>query len=252
MKIANATIIDRAENLEQLLAQLATTSIAIPETHGRQRKDAVERWAACRLLAALPYGNRLAFPLSMQQRDKPDFVIYAGAVNIGLEATIAMSSNYAKCVVLRDEEYPDTLIDMGLFRRGAPELSKDQMREILASGRLSSPPFAGDSMERDWAASIDDRVADKLAKIRSPGFNRHDENWLIIHDNLPMPSYGLDLGVELLMPLLEARASGGITFDEIFIEHTDTMVCIRKNEATSLQIPDLWKSITPPAIEARA
>ncbi len=241
METATSTmVIDQAENLDQLLAQLGATPIAIPAGHGRQRSEAVERWAARRLLAALGPDGRLAFPLSMRKREKPDFLIEAGADRIGLEATLATSPGFAKCRVLRDEEFPDALIDMGLFRSGAPELTKDGMRAALASGKLSGPPYMGNSLERDWAAHIESRIVEKQAKLGNADFGRYDKNWLVIHDILPC--YSLDEGVDLLMPMLEARWSNGGMFDEVFVEHTDVIVCISKAGVTGLPIPDLWSS----------
>lgn len=242
MKTATSkNVINQAENLNQLLAQLGATPIAIPAGHGRQRSEAVERWTAHRLLAALGQGNRLAFPLSMRKQEKPDFFIEAGAGRIGLEATIATSPNFAKCRVLRDEEFPDAFIDMGLFRSGTPELTKDEMRAVLASGKLSGPPYMGNSLERDWAVHIESRITDKQAKLGNPDFSRYDKNWLVIHDILPC--YSLDDGVDLLMPMLEARWSNGRMFDEIFIEHTEVIVCISQAGVTGrLPIPDLWGS----------
>jgi len=233
-------IINQAENPKQLCEQLAAIKIDIHAVHGRQRKKEVERWTACRLLAALAHTSQLSFSVSVQHEDRPDFRILTASGEVGLEATTAMSENYAECIVLRDKEFPGALINMGRFLWGTRKMTKDEMRAMLESGKLSGPPLRDGKLECNWASYICSCVDAKQLTLTKLEFRRYARNWLVIHDNLPLPSYSLMDGSELLMSMLKIRRSGPSMFDEIFIEHTDTILCITKNSVTRLPIPDLW------------
>jgi len=79
--------------------------------------------------------------------------------------------------------------------------------------------WVGDAPEREWALFIKGVVESKLAKLAQDGFEKADENWLSIYDNLPLPNVHLARAIEMLMPLLKEVWTDVPKFDALFIEH---------------------------------
>ena len=107
--------ISSAADTDELFAALRSIDISVPlRTEGRTTHHA-EVWTVCRLLSTLAQAQRLSFPMSLRHRDRPDFLIAAGATKVGVEVTEAISEQYAAYSALAEREFPDTLLEPGIF-----------------------------------------------------------------------------------------------------------------------------------------
>ena len=146
-----------------LRSALQSIDITVPlRTEGRKTGH-TERWIICRLLSTLDKEQRLRFPLSVRHRDKPDFAVVHDSFNVGVEATEAISQQYAAYSALAEREFPDVLLEPGHFRWGSPKRSPDEMRELLGRGRLTASPWVGDRPEREWAQYMETVVSQRYS-----------------------------------------------------------------------------------------
>ena len=225
---------------ESLRDKLQAVDITVPlRTEGRKTAH-TERWVICRLLSTLASCGQLAFPVSVAHRDKPDFLLAQGSRQVGVEATEAISEQYAAFSALAEREFPDVLLDPGHFRWGSPQKSVEEMRDILRHGQLTAPPWAGDRPEEEWALSMESIVRVKLGKLARPDFAKFEENWLAIYHNLPIPNVHLQTASHRLLPKIADVWKGTPAFTRIYIEHGPVILEIQEHGTAHFVLDDLW------------
>lgn len=236
-----AIAISSAADADELFAALRSIDISVPlRTEGRTTHH-TETWTICRLLSTLVQAQRLPFPVSLRHRDRPDSLIAAGAAQIGVEVTEAISEQYAAYSALAEREFLDVLLEPGHFRWGAPKLSVEEMRKLLRQAKLSAKPWMGDRPEQEWALFIQSVVDAKLIKLAKPEFGKFKLNWLSIYDNLLLPNVHLEKGIHFLRPLLQERWFRSPCFNTIYIEHGPIIAEISMTETNRLVLQDLWE-----------
>lgn len=219
---------------------LQTIDITVPlRTEGRKTFDA-ERWVICRLLSTLNQHQRLVFPLSLAHRDKPDFLVTQSSFQVGVEATEAISKQYAAFSAIAEREFPGVPREPSHFKWGSPRKTAEEMREILRQGRLTGRPWMGDRPEREWALYMESIVRDKVEKLKQVDYVKFAETWLAIYDNLALPDVDLQRAVGRLRPLIADAWSQLPTFQRIYIEHDRFMVELNQGSAKYLVIENLW------------
>lgn len=223
-----------------LLATLRATDISVPLRTDGRKTDHTETWVAARLLSTLTAATHISFPVAIVHREKPDFLCHFGASEIGIEVTEAVSKSYAAYCALAEREFPGVFLDPGHFRWGEPDMPVGQMRKLLRENRLTSEGWAGDRPEQEWALFIQSAIAVKAAKLARPDFDKFEQNWLAIYDNLPLPHVYLAKAVEFLMPLLHEGWTRQPRFDAIFIEHGPVIVRVTQTGSKHLRVNDLW------------
>ena len=187
---------------QELIERLKNIAISVPlRTEGRKTQH-TETWSISKLLATLSKYDEVSFPLSLIHRDKPDYLVYSGDLKIGVEVTESIPQKYAEFCALAELEFPNTVFDIGHFRWDSSEITQNQMREILANPLITSAGWAGDSAEREWALFVQKSVCRKLAKLAHSDFEKFDQNWLTVYDNLPIPNINLQVAISFLQPLL--------------------------------------------------
>lgn len=225
---------------QELIDQLKNIDISVPlRTEGRKSHH-TEIWSITRLLATLSNYHKLPFPFSLNHRDKPDFLINSGCSIIGIEITESIPQKYAEFCVLAEREFPDAVFDIGHFRWDMEILTKNEMRTILANPRITSSGWAGCSAEREWALFIRKSIDAKLAKLANEGFDKFNQNWLSIYDNLPIPNINLEQAIVFLNDSLKDCWRINTSFDAIFIEHGSVIVEITADSSNHLKLNDVW------------
>jgi hypothetical protein len=236
MPINISSVVDKT----QLHSELRGIDISMPlRTEGRT-KDHTETWIICRLLATLSESNCFCFPLSLEHRERPDFLLFIGPTQVGVEVTESVSEQYVAYSKLAEREFPDVWLQPGHFRFGAPKITVDQMRFLLGQTQFTSPPWEGDSPEREWASKIYSVIDSKLTKLEKPDFSKFDENWLAIYDNLPLPYIELDKALRFLHPMLETCWSCNPAFTLVFIEHGPVILGLSCTGTRNFVLHDLW------------
>lgn len=232
--------IDLISSDAELFAALRQVDISVPGRIEGRTTHHTETWTICRLLSTLAKATLLDFPASVTHRDRPDFLIQTGRTKVGVEATEAISEQYAAYCALAEREFPEVFLEPAHFRWGAPKLSVEDMRELLRQSQLSSDGWSGGRSEQEWALFIQSIVDTKLAKLAHPEFAKFDQNWLSIYDNLPLPHIHLDKAITFLRPLLQDRWSRIPSFETLFIEHGPVVARITANSSDHLVLNDLW------------
>ena len=230
-----------AHDKQQLFGVLAGVDIYVPaRTKGRKTTHA-ETWTICRLLATLAEAERVAFPVALAHRDRPDFLLGAGGVSIGVEVTEAISPQYAAYCALAEREFPGVWLEPAHFRWGAPELTVSDMRELLRQSQLTSEGWSGDAAEEEWAQFIVSVLDTKLSKLANPKFDKFEQNWLSIYDNLPLPNVHLAKAISKLRESITDRWKMRPSFGTIYVEHGPVIVEITEDAAVHHVLRDLWQ-----------
>jgi len=139
------------------------------------------------------FGKKLNHPTMVIHRDRPDFLLAAVDGSIGVEVTEAVSENTVRMDVLRESE-PDlsgVLNDENLvyFARKA-SVDEDKiypcdLRDMIRAN-CAGDGWVGDGAE-GWATAIAHFAQIKSETALKSGFERFDQNWLLIYDNWNEP-----------------------------------------------------------------
>ena len=173
-----------AASLSELRDNLRANDVRVPVRTKRRTCVLNEReiWVACRFLATASDKCLLEFPLRVEPGDRPDLVVTMPSGRVGIEITEAVPNDERRVV-----DYSE---DMGLenCRIVPPYCVDDTPRsraeiEKIAKGDGPSLPHMGDSIERNWDKAILHRIAEKVETFTKPGFAKHPNNWLLVHDN---------------------------------------------------------------------
>jgi hypothetical protein len=233
-------MIPLVENKSALLRALRDVDIGVPRRADGRRTDHTERWTMCRLLATLATADRVTYPTKVLHRDKPDFLVGMGDLEIGVEATEACSSEFAHYQVIADEEFDQVVLDPGHFRHGVAARTRAQKLELLRQDALTSPPWEGDSPEREWASWMNDLILCKLERLDSPEFDKFHENWLAVYDNLALPLLDQKNAAKMLAQQIGAIWDREPSFDLIFIEHSGYVVRMSAAGSEFAPLNDVW------------
>ena len=167
-------------------------------------------------------------------------MIRTAGEGIGVEATEAVSEQYAAYSALAEREFPDALLQPDHFRWDAPKRSIAEMRGLLKQTELTGDGWGGNGPEREWALWVQSIVNVKLEKLAKPQFEKFDKNWLAIYDNLPVPTWNLAEAIGFLRPLIEPCWSRDPRFDALFIEHGPVIARITEHGSVHFVLNDLW------------
>jgi hypothetical protein len=232
--------IENVLNNESLLKVLSETSVEVPLRSEGRRTEHTEKWSLCYLLATLSSKGILAFPLSLEHVDKPDFILKTDGNLTGIEVTESIPSDYAKCCALAERENPDAVIDMSLFKWDSPSKTTKELRDIINSAELMGDGWSGHSAEVEWAHYMNDAIFVKLKKLNNTGYSEFPEYWLSIYDNLPLPNVHAKKAIEFLLSNFSAQWKGERLFSKIFIERGPIIIEIENNKAINHEIIDIW------------
>jgi len=234
--------IHTVQDSKSLLATLRGMDITVPPrgTEGRNRREHVEPNVICRLFATLAKANLLTYPLSLTQREKPDFLSMQGNGCVGVEVSEVIPKGYAHYAAVANEcapEQPSGLLEPGHFRYDLVRTPKE-VRRLLAQTRLTARPFYGNEPEQEWARFMANTINVKLQKLAD--YEKFDENWLALYANLPLPSVNRHKAVDMLRASLADVWVARPTFDAVFIERGAFIIKITPDKSEWFVINDIW------------
>lgn len=230
-----------ASSSEDLLSQLAATDITVPlRTEGRTTEHC-ERYMTARMLATLANTPSLEYPLRVEHRDKPDFVIHYPTKEIGIECIEAVSDEWAHIDAIRERDFPDSAIMLPMLKPGERTLTNVQRIEI-ASGRLCGPPWVGKMAERQWADAISHFVGRKTNKLRAGAYDLSRETWLLIQDEWRVPIHRLEErfeAAELCVAKLDSHCTLP-AFSRIYVADSKWLLRLVPGPIDVQPIQDIW------------
>lgn len=222
----------RAETKAELATLLSEVNVAVPRRSEGRTKEHTERYCMARLLAAIET-DRLEFPLQLNHHDRPDFLISMPGIRIGVEHTEVIPENVAHASFLRDKGHGPEVYFTPHATISEPKKTGAELISEIEADEMGVG-WCGDSFERNWAVAMLHFIQRKEAKALADGFERFDQNWLLLYDSWPGPNLNFNKAVSYLKRLLEA---GKIhAFDSIFIIHTQE-ICEIGVQTKFSQIP---------------
>ncbi len=220
---------------EALLAGLARVDISVPPP-SEQRNRQKEQWAVCRLVSTLAGNDLLTYPLSLLVKsgnESPDAVLSVPSAMIGLELTTTPEREFLDALKKANQKHPEGFL-IETSTRGARFGSPDD-----ETWKFELPPSEGDEPAKVWADLVAQACSKKLRKLSQPSFQIHDKNWLSIYSVNPIASL-INRALSLLVPKLFEVWERTPSFDAIFVEDGDKIICISVDENGIFSVNDLW------------
>jgi hypothetical protein len=231
-----------AESKGQLLNYLISQDTMVPaRTRGRTTRHC-ERRGAFRLLATLATANRLAYPVTLIHRDKPDFLLQFPIRDVGLEFTEAVSQEEAAIDAQAQHMGKSILLFEDQFKKDMPIRTAAQRRQIIENPPRGGPGWGDDRGVPQWVEWIMSFVTKKTDDLAKPDFDKYGNKWLLVYDNLPLPfatdtpKRWTDLTARLPQYFAEA-----CHYDIIFIDSASELAELTPIGYTVRRIVDLWK-----------
>jgi len=228
-----------ANNESELENVLRSIDISMPPRSEGRTKEHTERYAIAHMFSALLGKGYLSYPLELIQRERPDFLLKARGVEIGIEHTEAVPQNEAHKTVLRDKVNGPNVYFISRHQPGeAKKSAKELIEEIQADP--SGPGWAGDSVEREWSEAMLHSVKGKIGTLAIEGFEKFKQNWLLIYDNWGLPALDRKKAAQFLLPkIIEADCFD--SFSTVHIITGDFMYEFSNKGFVRHEINDLWK-----------
>lgn len=169
-------------------------------------------------------------PDSVEETERPDFVLRFANEQIGLEVTSSVYQEYVRGNKLHDSQCPTewtfttNLLDRPL-RRSNDEILADMFNEDSAWKNC-------DQDMRDWQEKVARSLATKRQKLNQSGFRLFDKNWLLICDEpgLANDTFTYDRAWRHLIALFSAPREHPRDFDTVFLLSKRYLFSWRPNE----------------------
>lgn len=231
------TLLD-ANNESELLNALRKIDVQVPLRSEGRTTENVERYAIVHLLSTLAKESAITYPVTLVHRDKPDFLFSMSQKRIGIEHTEAVPQNEAQKAFLREKGHGPDVHFVSRHKPGESEKKAKQLiKEIDADE--AGDGWVGDSVELEWADAINHFVLEKKIKIAKDGFDRYDENWLLVYDNWPLPAVNREKAARILLPVL-LDGGGFEEFNLIFAMSDKHLVEFSSAGVVLHEVNDLW------------
>lgn len=214
-------------------------SIAVPKrAHGRS-KEHLERYSVMHLISALMIADRVVYPVRLVHRDRPDFMLSMGFRHIGIEHTEAISQNEAHKAVLRQRGFgPSTWY----ISRVSPDEPRKRYKKLIQEIEANDPGdgWEDNSPEIEWADVMLYFLGDKLNAMKKDGFQRFDEDWLIIYDNWNLPALRVHEAAQFFFEAVQQMGSSQ-EFHHIFIMSNQLFCEVSATDYKVYRTNDLWQ-----------
>ena len=233
-----------ASSKTDLLHYLSQQDITLPaRTEGRTSQHC-ERCGVFWLLATWANSDYLSYPLTLVHQDKPDFWLCYDNRDIGIEFTEAVSEEWAETDALMEREGKNVSLFIDNFKRGTRKRTATERRDLIQK-RPRGPGDGDDGMEQEWALSMNDLIIKKTDAFNKPGFQKYNENWLLIQDNLLVTVRNIETAMKYLKPELEKYWHRKDRYDGLLVDARNSrigeqLIQIRPSGWDQQPIFNLW------------
>jgi hypothetical protein len=158
---------------------------------------------------------------------------------IGVEFTEATHEDYVATMMLPEARQEGSVVDRSLFEVGVRRRGLAWRRKVASQKQLTGPGWEGDAPEREWAEGVIAAVEAKTDKLLRH-YERYDEDWLLVYDNLHLPGVKLGRAGDLLRARLEPfwkKAAFGV----VAIDSGEEISLVDSTSARRLPVRDLWR-----------
>ncbi len=228
-----------ANNESELDSVLRSIDISVPRRSEGRTKKHTERYAIAHMLSSLLDKNRFLYPIKLIHRERPDFLLETNGILIGIEHTEAVPQNEAHKTVLRDKVDGPEVYFISRHQPGEPEKPAKKLIEEIQANHSDSG-WTSDSVEREWVEAMLHTVKSKIEILAKDGFEKFDQNWLLIYDNWSLPALDQKKAGQLL--LLKLKGSNSFdNFDSVYIITGNLVFEFSSTGVDEHEINDLWK-----------
>lgn len=231
-----------ASSKTDFLFILKQQNINVPSrTEGRTSQHC-ERFGGFRLLATWANADYLTYPIKLVHRDKPDFFLLHGEIEVGIEFTEAVSEKDAAIDALAEKmgKQAFLFVDMFDFDKRKAKLTESEMKEIIKNPPSGGPGCGDDGFEREWVKWMFARVNKKTNDFNKPEFEKFNKNLLLIYDNSPTFLINIGTAMKYLMPKLDDYWFKNNRFDKVLIETGNQIIQIHPSSWSIQPIFDIW------------
>lgn len=232
-------IILQANNEMELLRELSLNNIIVGP-RGKRLKDEVEKWTIFRLLSTFLKENKVEYPFEVVHRDRPDFKLCMGLLEVGVEHTEAVPENEARKEIIRDRIDSSEIYFLTKSMPGdKPKKYQELMDEVIEN--KSGPGWVGNAPEREWAEVMCFFSIKKIEAIKKSEFKKYKKNWLLIYDNWPLPP-GIDFQQSLALFRDFAKKYEVFNhFNRVYIISGSQLCEVELEKFKVFEINDLWR-----------
>jgi hypothetical protein len=201
--------------------------IASLASYKKKTKQQREELSFYKFLATLSTADSISYPLAWNPQDRPDFRLFQGQKDIGIEHTIATNQNVESIFALAKEEGKIVMIAADEFGPDTPAITTEQKREIInRPHKITTPGFGDDGMEKAWSRWILKTIENKTADFRKPDFNKYNDNWLLIDDETLVALAETKTALNYFLLAFWPYWSQNNRYSRIFIQRHDGLVDI--------------------------
>lgn len=235
------TTIPKANTKDELINILSQFDILLPPVGVGRTKEHDERLAVCMLLSTLAHADELAYPLSLEHKDKPDFRLHEGDSVTGIEVTFARNQDHAHFKAMMNRSDTSKVYSTSVFQ-SEQHLSQDEKEAYLIED-LPAPPLMGDRPYENWAAYVSKSIKKKIQDFEDPKFEKFSKNILVVFVETPerVAVSDIDKAIQYLTPELDKAWAEVVRFDCIYVQHYQQIAKLKPSEETKiLDCNDIW------------
>jgi hypothetical protein len=229
-----------ANAYNDLLAKLRAIEITVPTRNQGRTTGQCERWSICRFLATYAETKLIQYPMRVEKRERPDFLLSLPSTRIGIEVTEAVPRDWAWANARRGGLIDSNFIFLQCFHPGESQRSQREIDNI-ARGANRGDGWVGDAPEKEWAKVMVHFSLQKANKFLKSGYERFDVNWLLIYDNWPLPAVE-DLKAAGYFVQRLGNLDTPLPFDSIFVERKNSIWHFKVPAYGRQPIRDLWEN----------
>jgi hypothetical protein len=222
----------------ELRQALAVADITVPlRTKGRTNNH-TEKYAIAHLLSTLMSTGLVTYPFRLIHRDRPDFLLYMGGARIGVEHVEAISENDAHRKVFRERGHGQQVYFISHNKPGEPRKKANKLIKEIEKNDAGDG-WVGDLVEKEWADAMFHFLQQKKEVVRKEGFERFDEDWLLIYDNWCLPALEITDAAQVFHNLITSH--GGLQeFKRIFVMSGKHFCEVSRKGMRLHAVNDLW------------
>lgn len=227
-----------ATTLSEAVTSLSALDISVPPRGQGRTSDHTERYTVAHLLSCLAENNGLAFPLVLENRERPDFLLKMGQREIGIEHTEVVDEYDAWKNAVRQDGIGPEVYSLNPPR---PRTSRTTRKELVKEIETNqSHGWVGNEAEAHWAQSVLQAIEKKARSMKKAGFERFKRNWLLIYADLRPPGSDRSEASSLLLSSAKKSEAMG-SFDCIYIVSGAWICELSSQSFRILEGCDLWR-----------
>jgi hypothetical protein len=220
--------------MEELRCQIQKLKLVVPPRGKGRTTQHCEQWQIYNLLITLQSHQYLKLPFQLIKSERSDIIMVNGPHTIGIELTEIINPDYARAQTLAEAQNPDSVLDPSKFKWGNHGRPLTNLRAEASQTKLTGPAWVGDSVEREFAVSVNDTVLAKHKKLMNE-FKRYNADLLLVYHNNSTPALDFEAAIIYTDKLLNTYWNNG-GFDVIIVHKYDTIIIFTKGLSTIIKV----------------